>query len=806
MEVEKNMTSFLNPNVQLDRFDGTNFTRWKGKLFFLSPCLKIAYVLDPKLEPLPEPKEDDSEELKTARKKRGDDEIMCRGHILNTLSDRLYDLYNSMESPVEIFESFQVGAIIAKLHQSWNGYRKKLLHRRDDITLEQLQKHLRIEEETKSCDSKNKNVDSSKVNVAEASKFSKNFKVNNDKKFKKAGNGQKKFSGNCFFCGKKGHRQNDCRYKKKKEEVNTNKANAVEEKSEDICAMNLGNLKRINLGYSKQLIKFPDQSRAPKLESINLEGCTNLVEVPPLNFQGCFGFLTLHGCIKIKSLPKISGNIKYLNLDETGIKELPLSIGRLESLVQLSLRGCQRIKNLSAASFLRNIQDLNLSDLSIKQVPSSIGSLENLVQLSLRGCQHIKHLPATLPRNLEGLYLIDSSIEQVSSSSIEGLDCLRIFNLSRCKKLESLPTNIFKCKSLQFLDLGDCSRFKKFTGIQVLSNSFIIEKFFGLRRQDMSWRKKLEFVPKWIYYLSCLKFLSRHGYLEPEHLQVKQFVLFSFNQLDLRNCNIVEIPVWLSLLSSLTILYLSGNPFENIPSSIIQLHRLNTLYIYGCKKLRSLPQLPSSVRDLNASGCTSLETISSSECYGFNIRHVIRPFISNHKRFTFQNCWKLGRNECRILTDFLYGVDKLNLLDLRNCNIVQIPVWLFLLSSLTMLDLSGNPFENIPSSIIQLDRLKGLDIHNCKKLRSLPQPPSSVRDLNASGWRKNSNNYAKWDLLFDCEKDWSWVGICVQMIDYVIEEEESAAIKNDSTIIYLEGKKANLNSEIREKVFSIFKD
>ncbi|XP_024029982.1 uncharacterized protein LOC112094102 [Morus notabilis] len=255
------MTSFLNLNVQLDHFDGINFTRWKGKLFFLLTVLKIAYVLDPKLEPLSEPKEDDSEELKTARKKRGDDEIMCRGDILNTLSDRLYDLYNSIESPVkiwnaleckyktekegtdkflilkflefviidtksvldqihelqvivtklrelkvEISESFQVGAIIAKLSQSWNGYRKKLLHRRDDISLEELQKHLRIEEETKSRDSKNKNVDSSKVKVAEASKFSKNFKVNNDKKFKKSGNGQKKFSGNCFFCGKKGHR------------------------------------------------------------------------------------------------------------------------------------------------------------------------------------------------------------------------------------------------------------------------------------------------------------------------------------------------------------------------------------------------------------------------------------------------------------------------------------------------------------------------------------------------------------------------------------------------------------------------
>ncbi|KAK0583791.1 hypothetical protein LWI29_003107 [Acer saccharum] len=227
------MASFLNPNVQLDRFDGTNFTRWKGKLFFLLTVLKIAYVLDPNLQPLPEPNKDkDTDTLQAERKKRSEDEVMCRGHILNTLSDSLYDLYNTMKSPkeiwnaleykykaekegtdkflilkyfeftmvdtkpildqihelqilvtklrelkVEISESFQVGAIITKLPSSWNDYRKKLLHRRDDISLEELQKHLRIEEETRSRDQKNISQNSSKVNIVEGSKFKKNFKV-----------------------------------------------------------------------------------------------------------------------------------------------------------------------------------------------------------------------------------------------------------------------------------------------------------------------------------------------------------------------------------------------------------------------------------------------------------------------------------------------------------------------------------------------------------------------------------------------------------------------------------------------------
>ena len=83
----------------VDRFDGT---RCKGKPFFLLTVLKIAYVLDPKFEPLPKPKEDDSDAVNAMRKKREEDEVMCRGHILNTLSNRLHDFYNSMESSIKI--------------------------------------------------------------------------------------------------------------------------------------------------------------------------------------------------------------------------------------------------------------------------------------------------------------------------------------------------------------------------------------------------------------------------------------------------------------------------------------------------------------------------------------------------------------------------------------------------------------------------------------------------------------------------------------------------------------------------------
>ena len=104
------MTTFKMMNqdfVKLDRFDGTNFTCWKDKLMFLLTALKIAYVLDPNLSKLPEPTDNDSDQHKAECKKRKEDEVVCMGHILNILSDCLYDLFTSMKSPKEIWEALE---------------------------------------------------------------------------------------------------------------------------------------------------------------------------------------------------------------------------------------------------------------------------------------------------------------------------------------------------------------------------------------------------------------------------------------------------------------------------------------------------------------------------------------------------------------------------------------------------------------------------------------------------------------------------------------------------------------------------
>ena len=104
---------------------------------------------------------------------------------------------------IELPESFQVGAIIAKLPSTWKGYRKKILHNSEDFSLEQIQKHLRIEEESRARDGiEHSHVGTSKANALENNKVTKvnkrKFTNNNNNKFKK------KPKGECFVCGKVG--------------------------------------------------------------------------------------------------------------------------------------------------------------------------------------------------------------------------------------------------------------------------------------------------------------------------------------------------------------------------------------------------------------------------------------------------------------------------------------------------------------------------------------------------------------------------------------------------------------------------
>nr|GEU50514.1 zinc finger, CCHC-type [Tanacetum cinerariifolium] len=250
---------------KLEKFEGHDFRQWQKKLHFLLTTLKVVYVL---ITPMPKLVEDATVETIRIRAKWENDDYICRGHILNGMSDSLFDVYTNVESAKELWdsleskymaedslskkflvsnfnnykmvdsrpvmehynellrilgqhglkmdESISVLSIIDKLPPSWKDFKYTLKHGKDDLSLVQLGSHLRIEESLRVQDSdkgKGKEVDGPSVNMTEKGKNKHNKQ--NKGKIRSNENNSGSSSNNkpkleCWKCGKTGHFKRDC--------------------------------------------------------------------------------------------------------------------------------------------------------------------------------------------------------------------------------------------------------------------------------------------------------------------------------------------------------------------------------------------------------------------------------------------------------------------------------------------------------------------------------------------------------------------------------------------------------------------
>lgn len=140
-------------------------------------------------------------------------------------------------------------------------------------------------------------------------------------------------------------------------------------------------------------------------------------------------------------------------------------------------------------------------------------------------------------------------------------------------------------------------------------------------------------LPSSIFYLDRLRVLSFSGCKGPLSKSTNWFLPFnwmfgsqpdstgfrfptsvsslpSLRYINLSYCNLSDesIPDYFRHLSSLSSLNLTGNNFVSIPTTISKLPQLNLLTLNFCQKLQSLPDLASSMTQLDASNCDSLET------------------------------------------------------------------------------------------------------------------------------------------------------------------------------------------------------
>ena len=156
-----------------------------------------------------------------------------------------------------------------------------------------------------------------------------------------------------------------------------------------------------------------------KLVILNLRGSKSLKSLPARIFNLEFLIkLDLSGCSKLKRLPQIlSGNISWLLLRGTAIKELPSSIELLHRLGYLDLSDCKRFTSLpSSLCKLKSLGVLNLCGCSnLQRFPECLGQFSSPILLNLAKT-NIERIPKriTQPFVLRNLFL--SYSERFASS------------------------------------------------------------------------------------------------------------------------------------------------------------------------------------------------------------------------------------------------------------------------------------------------------------------------------------------------------------------------------------------------------
>ncbi|KAJ9128691.1 hypothetical protein P3X46_034600 [Hevea brasiliensis] len=311
----------------------------------------------------------------------------------------------------------------------------------------------------------------------------------------------------------------------------------------------LVNLKRISLQESEYLTTIPDLSEAKNIERIDLQGCKSLVELPLsiqylskleyLNVRLCealknlpcridskfLGEFHLTKCYNVNSCPEISGNLKYLDLSWTAVKELPASISKLTDLNCLDLTGCSKITKFHADTLVF-VKHLYLCGTAIEEVPQSIKFLTGLVTLKLKsnkklsslsssicklrslqtldlsGCSKFECFPEILePMEVLAVLRLSQTAIKYLPSSIEHVKFLVTLHLDGCKNLVSLPGNIHQLSKLHDVDLRYC---KSLHSLPQLPSSLILLKANNCESlKTLSIRSKCNF--SYIHFANCFK-------------------------------------------------------------------------------------------------------------------------------------------------------------------------------------------------------------------------------------------------------------------------------------------------------------
>ncbi|CAL2235579.1 unnamed protein product [Prunus armeniaca] len=330
-------------------------------------------------------------------------------------------------------------------------------------------------------------------------------------------------------------------------------------------------------------------------------------------------YLKLNNVDLSNGLEYLPDSLRILEWPKFPLKYLPSSFNP-EDLIELNMHH-------SCLNHIKPIKSLKMIDLSyslsLVKTPDFRG-IPVLERLILKGCIRLYEIDSSVVvlKRLTLMNLKDCKNLIRLPSSVRGLKSLKVLNVSGCSKLEKLPEDLGHVEGLEELDVSGTAVREPPSSIGLLKDLKVLS-FNGCKGpSSKAWNIMLfPFRPRPLLKVSpnatALWLPSLSGFR-------------SLTELDLSDCNLLEgdIPSDLGHMSSLKFLYLSGNPFASLPSSIAQLSQLESLAVGNCPKLQALPDLPSSMSSVEAYNCNSLGTSSAD----------IVKLLSSGFKFTGSQC------------------------------------------------------------------------------------------------------------------------------------------------------------------------